>query len=133
MSWRPPRIHWAGHAGTPRPGGHGIAGMTERAQAFGSWLRAGPRPDSGLRFQAWLPAGPVADVEELTPREREVVALIAAGLSNDEIAGRLYVSSSTAKTHATRTMAKLRARDRAQLVASACGVPEVCMPCDLQR
>ena len=65
------------------------------------------------------PAGPVPGIEELTPREREVVALIAAGLSNDEIAARLYVSSSTAKTHATRAMAKLRARDRAQLVVFA--------------
>ena len=65
------------------------------------------------------PAAPVPGVEELTPREREVVALIAAGLSNDEIAGRLYVSSSTAKTHATRAMAKLHARDRAQLVVFA--------------
>ena len=68
------------------------------------------------------PVGPVPGVEELTPREREVVALIAAGLSNDEIAGRLYVSSSTAKTHATRAMAKLRARDRAQLVAYQAGL-----------
>jgi signal transduction histidine kinase len=43
----------------PRPGGgHGIAGMTERAQAFGGWLRAGPRPDGGFRVQAWLPAEP---------------------------------------------------------------------------
>ena len=43
----------------------------------------------------------------------------AAGLSNDEIAGRLYVISSTARTHATRAMAKLHARDRAQLVVFA--------------
>jgi signal transduction histidine kinase len=43
----------------PRPGGgHGIAGMTERAQAFGGWLRAGPRPGGGFRVQAWLPAEP---------------------------------------------------------------------------
>jgi DNA-binding NarL/FixJ family response regulator len=44
---------------------------------------------------------------------------IAAGLSNDEIAGKLYMSSSTAKTHATRAMMKLGARDRAQLVVIA--------------
>lgn len=56
---------------------------------------------------------------ELTPREREVVALIAAGLSNDEIAGNIYVSRSTVKTHASRAMTKLRARDRAQLVVLA--------------
>jgi DNA-binding NarL/FixJ family response regulator len=65
------------------------------------------------------PASTVPGLDELTPREREVVALIAAGLSNDEIAGKLFVSRSTAKTHATRAMMKLRARDRAQLVVFA--------------
>ena len=48
-----------------------------------------------------------------------MVCLIAHGLSNDQIAGRLYVSPSTAKTHATRAMMKLSARDRAQLVVFA--------------
>jgi DNA-binding NarL/FixJ family response regulator len=62
---------------------------------------------------------PVADLDRLTPREREVVVLVAAGLSNDEIAGRLYLSQSTAKTHAARAMMKLGARDRAQLVVLA--------------
>ena len=57
--------------------------------------------------------------DELTPREREVVALIATGLSNEEIAGRLYVSQSTVKTHANRAMMKVGARDRAQLVVFA--------------
>ncbi len=61
----------------------------------------------------------VSGLEDLTPREREVVALAALGLSNDEIAGRIYVSPSTAKTHATRAMMKLGARDRAQLVVFA--------------
>jgi DNA-binding NarL/FixJ family response regulator len=55
----------------------------------------------------------------LTPREREVVALVAAGLSNEEISGRIYVSPSTVKTHVTRALAKLGARDRAQLVVFA--------------
>ena len=55
----------------------------------------------------------------LTAREREVVTLIAGGLSNEEIADKLYLSVSTAKTHATRAMAKLGARDRAQLVVIA--------------
>jgi DNA-binding NarL/FixJ family response regulator len=59
------------------------------------------------------------DLERLTVREREVLALIASGLSNEEIADRLYVSASTAKTHATRAMTKLGARDRAQLVVIA--------------
>ncbi|HEY8200032.1 MAG TPA: response regulator transcription factor [Actinomycetota bacterium] len=55
----------------------------------------------------------------LTDREREVVALVAEGLSNDEIAARLVVSPATAKTHVSRAMTKLHARDRAQLVVSA--------------
>jgi len=58
-------------------------------------------------------------LDELTPREHEVVALIAQGLSNEEISKKIYVSPSTAKTHATRAMTKLGARDRAQLVVFA--------------
>jgi DNA-binding NarL/FixJ family response regulator len=60
---------------------------------------------------------PALDV--LTDREREVMALVAAGRSNDEIAADLYVSPATAKTHVSRAMAKLGARDRAQLVVMA--------------
>ncbi|MGW1064017.1 response regulator [Streptomyces aureus] len=56
---------------------------------------------------------------ELTDREREVMALVGIGLSNDEIARRLVVSPLTAKTHVSRTMVKLGARDRAQLVVLA--------------
>ncbi|MHA6764377.1 response regulator transcription factor [Streptacidiphilus sp. PAMC 29251] len=55
----------------------------------------------------------------LTDREREVVALVGLGLSNHEIAGRLVVSPLTAKTHVSRAMVKLGARDRAQLVVLA--------------
>ncbi len=58
-------------------------------------------------------------LDELTPREREVAALIASGLSNDEISRKIYVSASTVKTHAARAMTKLGARDRAQLVVFA--------------
>jgi DNA-binding NarL/FixJ family response regulator len=61
----------------------------------------------------------VAGVADLTAREREVVTLIASGLSNEEIAGQLYVSNSTVKTHVARAMMKLAARDRAQLVVFA--------------
>jgi DNA-binding NarL/FixJ family response regulator len=65
------------------------------------------------------PVRPVPGADELTQREREVVGLVAEGLSNDEIADRLFMSRSTAKTHATRAMTKLGARDRAQLVVFA--------------
>jgi DNA-binding NarL/FixJ family response regulator len=61
----------------------------------------------------------VPGIAELTAREREVVTLIATGLSNDEIASQLFVSGSTVKTHAGRAMMKLAARDRAQLVVAA--------------
>jgi DNA-binding NarL/FixJ family response regulator len=62
---------------------------------------------------------PSGDLDELTEREREVMALVGNGLSNEEIAGRLVVSPATAKTHVSRAMVKLGARDRAQLVVLA--------------
>jgi DNA-binding NarL/FixJ family response regulator len=58
-------------------------------------------------------------LEELTAREREVMTLVALGLTNDEIAERLVVSPATAKTHVSRAMIKLHVRDRAKLVALA--------------
>jgi DNA-binding NarL/FixJ family response regulator len=58
-------------------------------------------------------------LDELTDREREVMKLAAAGLSNGEIADQLTISPATAKTHISRAMQKLGARDRAQLVVFA--------------
>jgi DNA-binding NarL/FixJ family response regulator len=55
----------------------------------------------------------------LTERELEVVALVAHGLTNDEIAAELVLSPATARTHVSRAMVKLQARDRAQLVVFA--------------
>ena len=65
------------------------------------------------------PAAKAAAVGALTEREREIVSLVASGLSNDEIAERLVVSPLTAKTHVSRAMHKVGARDRAQLVVFA--------------
>ena len=71
-------------------------------------------------FASWPPAaGAAAGLEDLTPREREVVALVARGLNNEEIATHLVISPTTAKTHVSRAMSKLYARDRAQLVVFA--------------
>jgi DNA-binding NarL/FixJ family response regulator len=73
-----------------------------------------------LSAPADLPTGlPGPDLSVLTEREREIVALVGRGLSNDDIAALLVVSPLTAKTHVNRAMAKLGARDRAQLVVVA--------------
>ncbi|MFC6236434.1 response regulator [Longivirga aurantiaca] len=66
-----------------------------------------------------VPDASSSDLDVLTEREREIVGLVAHGLSNDDIAQRLFVSPLTAKTHVNRAMAKLGARDRAQLVVLA--------------
>ncbi len=58
-------------------------------------------------------------LEDLTPREREILTLVGHGLSNDEIAEHLVISPATARTHVSRAMLKLSARDRAQLVVFA--------------
>ncbi|WP_244231335.1 response regulator transcription factor [Saccharomonospora piscinae] len=74
------------------------------------------------RFLATPVATPARDPEQLaalTPREREMVALVATGLSNLEIADRMYLSPFTVRAHVQRAMTKLRARDRAQLVVIA--------------
>jgi DNA-binding NarL/FixJ family response regulator len=61
----------------------------------------------------------VPGLTELTEREREIMVLVATGLSNDEIADHLTISPATVKTHASRIMAKIGARDRAQVVVFA--------------
>jgi DNA-binding NarL/FixJ family response regulator len=83
---------------------------------------AGHTADPGATRPAASPARALvapAGLASLTEREREVVALVAAGLSNDEIARELVLSPLTAKTHVSRAMTKLQARDRAQLVVFA--------------
>ena len=80
-------------------------GVTRRL--IGEFATRAKEPRTDLRLNA------------LTDREREVMALVGEGLSNEEIAQRLVVSPATAKTHVSRTMVKLGARDRAQLVVFA--------------
>ncbi|MFJ4158426.1 response regulator [Microbacterium testaceum] len=75
-------------------------------------------------IETWVRAAPAQvgappSLEALTDREREVLLLVARGRSNDEIAGELYISPHTAKTHVKNTMVKLGAHDRAQLVIAA--------------
>lgn len=82
-----------------------------------------PRATRALISRYLQPAQqPVAEPKSLaalTDREREIVALVAGGLSNDDIAEQLFLSPLTAKTHVNRAMMKLGARDRAQLVVMA--------------
>jgi DNA-binding NarL/FixJ family response regulator len=80
-------------------------GVTRRLIAEFAAQGPAPRPDPAI--------------STLTDREREVMTLVGTGLSNDEIADRLVVSPATAKTHVSRVMAKLEARDRAQVVVAA--------------
>ena len=104
----PPRGGPAG--GGPPRGGTGGGGT-------GGGGTGGGGTGGGGTAEGGAPESP--GVAALTSREREVVVLVAAGLSNDEIAAKLVVSPLTAKTHVSRAMTKLNARDRAQLVVFA--------------
>jgi DNA-binding NarL/FixJ family response regulator len=86
-----------------------IASLANRAPAV--LAAAGRDPGNPARL--------APDLARLTEREREVLALVAQGLSNEEIAARLYLSPLTTKTHVSHIMTKLGARDRAQLVVIA--------------
>jgi DNA-binding NarL/FixJ family response regulator len=115
-----------------RAGASGFLGKSVEPADLQEAIRVVARGDSLLspkavrslitRFLSQPGPGPLpnpARLDGLTEREREVMALVAAGLSNDEIGERLYVSPLTAKTHINRAMMKLGARDRAQLVVIA--------------
>jgi DNA-binding NarL/FixJ family response regulator len=120
-----------------RAGASGFLGKSAEADELLRAIRTVSRGDALLspaatksligRFltAAGPPAPPHADKETqralaaLTDREREIVALVATGLSNDEIATRLVLSPATVKTHVNRAMVKVAARDRAQLVVFA--------------
>jgi DNA-binding NarL/FixJ family response regulator len=100
---------FAGRAPAVGPGvGPGGGPRVRQGTAGGVGQRSGPdRPRPGR------------DLSRITEREREVLSLVAEGLSNDEIATRLYLSPLTTKTHVSHIMTKLDARDRAQLVVIA--------------
>ncbi len=96
-----------------------IATAIRTVHAGGTYL--GPEIQHRLVELATSPTGatPTALPDDLTPREAEVLALIAGGRSNQEIAAQLVVSPATVKTHINRIFSKTRCRDRAQLVTYA--------------
>ncbi|GAA1692740.1 response regulator transcription factor [Microbacterium sediminicola] len=88
--------------------GDALLSPTATRSLIGRYLDASPPPGRTRADRSLL--------TQLTPREAEVLALVATGRSNDEIAADLWISPATAKTHVNRIMTKLGARDRAQLV-----------------
>ncbi len=90
------------------------------AAAGDALLSPGPTRRLLERVARGLRRAPASDrLSPLTEREREVLTLVGQGLTNDEIAARLFLSPLTAKTHVSRVMGKLDARDRVQLVVTA--------------
>jgi len=123
-----------------RSGASGFLGKSAEADELLAAIRTVSRGDALLspaatrtligRFlatpavAAGIPEEAGRGLDALTEREREISALVATGLSNDEIAARLVLSPATVKTHVNRAMVKVGARDRAQLVVFAyrCGL-----------
>jgi DNA-binding NarL/FixJ family response regulator len=88
--------------------GDALLAPTVTRRLIGEFMRLRPRPPR-----------PPAALAALTPRETEVLRLVAEGLSNTEIAARLFVSAETVKSHVSRVLSKLGLRDRAQAVVAA--------------
>jgi len=97
-----------------------VAGITEVVNGGGALSAAATAALIGHMTDSPPPAVDrelLRRFDALTPRERDVIILVAGGLSNEEIAAQMYVSPFTVKTHAVRAMTKVGARDRAQLVS----------------
>ena len=90
--------------------GDSLLSPSVTTRVIGTFARPGQAPRPGARHPR---------LDELTEREREVLALVAEGLNNDELAQRLVISKATARTHVGNILTKLGARDRAQLVVIA--------------
>lgn len=89
--------------------GEALLAPTVTRRLIGEFARLRPRPDST----------PESSLASLTPRETQVLRLVAEGLSNPEIAGRLVVTEETVKSHVSRVLSKLGLRDRTQAVVAA--------------
>jgi DNA-binding NarL/FixJ family response regulator len=108
---------------TPTPSGPSAAWPTTRSSTFATTARTGSKTSTSADQTNQQPPRPKTQrprgVVQEANREREVVALVAEGLSSEEIAERLFISPATAKTHVSRAVRELRAHDRAQLVVIA--------------
>jgi DNA-binding CsgD family transcriptional regulator/glucose-6-phosphate-specific signal transduction histidine kinase len=123
----PPDSAYARVFQTSRPEegrGFGLHELDQQAGQVGGVVKSAATPDGGFVVQATLPritrsAPPNPGLRDLTKREVEVIKLVAAGLTNAEIAVHLTVSPLTVKTHVNRAMVKLGLHDKSQLVVLA--------------